>query len=306
MPAIVTRALTKVYGRSAPAVDRMDITVERGEVYGLLGRNGAGKTTLMAMLLGLVRPTGGTFDVLGRPAGHRGADARVGALIEAPAFYPFLTGRQNLEVLARYATVPVAAVAEALARVGLEAAADRRYRQYSLGMKQRLGIAGAILGSPQLVVLDEPTNGLDPQAVHEVRELIRSLRDEGATVLLSSHVLSEVEQVVDRVAVIAAGRLVEQDTIQALRARSSVAPVVVVRTPDVPGLTAVAGRLPAVRDVRPVSDDTVELVTDEQGAASLNADLLTAGATVHELTVRTTSLEQVFLQLTADEAEVPA
>ena len=233
MAAITTDRLTKRFSSSTTAVDHVNITVEEGEVYGLLGRNGAGKSTLMGMLLGLLKPTSGSFQIFGQSGSRARMASDIGALIESPAFYPFLSARRNLEVLARYCGASARDVGVALERVGLDDVAGRRFSRFSLGMKQRLGVAAAILGDPALVILDEPTNGLDPQAITQMRELIRSLRSEGRTVLLSSHILAEVEQVVDRVAIIANGDVVTESSLQDLRAQHSADGVtVIIRTDD--------------------------------------------------------------------------
>jgi ABC-2 type transport system ATP-binding protein len=192
--AIETRALTKRYGEAITAVNALDLRVRRGEVYGFVGPNGAGKTTTLRMLLGLVRPTSGKATVLGRLPGTSTALARIGSMVEAPAFYPHLSGRDNLRVLAGHA------------KVADDAAA--RTRTYSLGMKQRLGVAAALLKDPELLILDEPTNGLDPAGMAEMRQLVRALGRRQRTVVLSSHLMSEVEQLADRVGVIRDGRLV--------------------------------------------------------------------------------------------------
>src|SRR5688500_12157338 len=205
---IETRALTKRYGDAVVAVDGLDLRVRRGEVYGFLGPNGAGKTTTLRMLLGLVRPTSGQATVLGARPGAPSGLARVGALVEAPAFYPYLSGRDNLQVLAGHAGVPRARIDAVLAEVALAGRGGDRTATYSLGMKQRLGVAAALLKDPELLILDEPTNGLDPAGMAEMRELIRSLGEGGRTVVLSSHLMGEVEQVSDRVGVIRAGTLV--------------------------------------------------------------------------------------------------
>ncbi|MFI6030490.1 ABC transporter ATP-binding protein [Amycolatopsis magusensis] len=214
MRPIEVSALTKRYGRTT-ALDGVDLHVEKGQVYGLLGRNGAGKTTLMRTLLGLVRPGSGTVRVLGHPPGDPAVFRRVGALIEGAAFYPHLTGRDNLRLLTRYSALPESEVDKALARVGLADRAGDRYRGYSQGMKQRLGVASALLGTPELVVLDEPANGLDPASMAALRQLIRDVE---GTVLLSSHLLGEVAQVCDRVGVLRDGRLVFEGTLAELTA----------------------------------------------------------------------------------------
>jgi ABC-2 type transport system ATP-binding protein len=195
---VVTRGLTKRYGERI-AVDAVGLTVRRGETYGFLGPNGAGKTTTLRMLLGLVRPTSGSATVLGRAPGAPARLARIGALIEGPGFYPYLSGRENLRVPARYRSLGDVPVEAALERVDLTGRSGDRYRAYSLGMKQRLGVAAALLGEPELLILDEPANGLDPAGMADMRDLIRTLSDQGQTVMLSSHLLGEVEQVCDRV-----------------------------------------------------------------------------------------------------------
>ena len=208
--AITTEGLTKRYGDRV-AVDHLDLEVPTGVVAGFVGPNGAGKTTTMAMLLGLVRPTGGRGSVLGLPLTDPSSYLRrVGALIEGPAFYPALTGRQNLTVVATVAGHDVAQIPELLRLVGLEGRADDRFGRYSLGMKQRLGIAAALLGDPGLLILDEPANGLDPAGIHEMRALLARVARHDRTVFVSSHVLSELEQVCDWLVMIDDGRLVFQ------------------------------------------------------------------------------------------------
>jgi ABC-2 type transport system ATP-binding protein len=191
---VETRGLTKHYGRTR-AVERLDFTVRRGEVYGFLGPNGAGKTTTLRMLLGLIRPSSGTARVLGGEPGSPPGLARVGALVETPAFYPYLSGRDNLKALAHLSGEPATKerVGEVLEVVGLAGRAKDRFKKYSLGMKQRLGVA-ALLKDPELLILDEPTNGLDPKGMAEMRSLIRNLGRGERTVLLSSHLMGEVEQ----------------------------------------------------------------------------------------------------------------
>src|ERR1700748_3063079 len=205
--AVSTVGLTKRFG-DRTVVDGVNLAIPRGSVCGFVGPNGAGKTTTIRMLLGLIRPTAGSGLVLGGsladPASYLG---RVGALIESPAFYPQLSGRDNLRALARLGRIPLSAVDPALERAGLSARAGDRYRTYSLARKQRLGIAAALLPGPELLVLDEPTNGLDPAGIVEMRGLIRSFADDGITVLVSSHLIAEIEQVCDHVVMIRGGRL---------------------------------------------------------------------------------------------------
>jgi ABC-2 type transport system ATP-binding protein len=212
--ALTTNGLTKRYGRRL-AVDALSLEVPSGVVAGFIGPNGAGKTTTMAMLLGLVRPTAGTGTVLGASVEDPSSYiSRVGALIEAPAFWPGLTGIENLRVLATLGGHAASRIPEVLALVGLGARGTDRFGQYSFGMKQRLGIAAALLGDPALLVLDEPTNGLDPAGINEMRDFIRSVGDGNRTVLVSSHILSELEQVCDWLIVIDRGALVYQGPAQ--------------------------------------------------------------------------------------------
>jgi len=206
--AVRLRGLTKIFGRRT-AVDRLDLDIPAGVVCGFVGPNGAGKTTTIRMLLGLVRPTAGVGTVLGRPLGDPPRYLpEVGALIEGPAFEPGLSGIDNLRVHAHAGGLPLDGVAEALERVGLTGRGQDRYRSYSLGMKQRLGIAAALLPRPRLLILDEPTNGLDPAGIAQTRDLIAGLRDDGMTVLVSSHLLSEIEQVADHLLLVQEGRSV--------------------------------------------------------------------------------------------------
>src|SRR6202051_5114031 len=216
--AVSTAGLTKRFG-DRTVVDDVALAIPAGSVCGFVGPNGAGKTTTIRMLLGLVRATSGSGMILGgslaEPATYL---HKVGALIEAPAFYPQLSGRENLKVLARLGQLPLAAVDPVLERSGLLARAGDRYRSYSLGMKQRLGIAAAMLAGPELLILDEPTNGLDPAGIVEMRGLIRSLAGDGITVLVSSHLISEIEQICDYVVMIRAGRLAHQWNVNDLSA----------------------------------------------------------------------------------------
>jgi len=296
---IETRNLTKRYGARIVAVDNLTLNVRRGEVYGFLGPNGAGKTTTLRMLLGLIRPSGGTARVLGLAPGVPAGLARVGALVESPAFYPYLSGRDNLRVLARYCGASDAQIADALTRVDLSTRARDTFKTYSLGMKQRLGVAGALLKNPDLLILDEPTNGLDPQGIAEMRTLIRSIGQGARTVLLSSHLLGEVEQICDRVGVIQRGRLLAEGTLDDLRGPGGL----LVRATPLDDAWQAVHHLPGVTGARLV-DDAIQLVTDPANAAEINRALVQAGLAVSELRPSTHSLEQVFFELT-DGAAVP-
>jgi ABC-2 type transport system ATP-binding protein len=294
---VITHGLTKRYGDRL-AVDNVGLTVRRGEVYGFLGPNGAGKTTTLRMLLGLVRPTGGEAAVLGRPPGAPAALASIGALVEGPGFYPYLSGRDNLRVLARYAGLDDAAVDAALDLVDLTGRGSDRYRSYSLGMKQRLGVAAALLGRPELLILDEPTNGLDPAGMADMRDLIRAVADQGKTVLLSSHLLGEVEQICDRVGVIAAGRLLAENTVAEVRGEASLR----VRAEPLPAARTVAERVVGADRVS-IVDGVLWLSADADLASELTHALVSAGVVVHEVTPRERTLQDAFFALTGVELD---
>jgi ABC-type multidrug transport system ATPase subunit len=296
---IETRALVKRYGDAVVAVDDLELRVRRGEVYGFLGPNGAGKTTTLRMLLGLVRPTSGEAAVLGAPPGSPEGLARIGAMVEAPAFYPFLSGRDNLRVLAGHAGVGYERVDQVLREVGLSERQSDRSASYSLGMKQRLGVAAALLKDPELLILDEPTNGLDPAGMAEMRSLIRSLGAGGRTVVLSSHLMGEIEQVSGRVGVIRDGALIAEGTVEELRGRARLR----VRAEPPAEAARVLGALPWVEEVARV-DGALSVAVDTARAAAVNRALVEADIAVSELHPQTTSLEDVFFELTTNE-EVP-
>jgi ABC-2 type transport system ATP-binding protein len=293
MEAITTHGLTKRYGAQL-AVDSVSLSVRRGEVYGFLGPNGAGKTTTLRMILGLVRPTSGSATVLGSPAGSPGL--KIGALVEGPGFYPYLSGLDNLRVLARYRGLPDGSVHEVLERVSLADRSGDKFGKYSLGMKQRLGVAAALLGGPALLILDEPTNGLDPAGVGDMRRLLRELASAGQTVLLSSHLLSEVQELCDRVGVISAGRLVAESTVDSLRGGGRL----LVRATPLDRALAICMRL-AGDSVSIVDSSAMLLPVDTSRAAEINRVLVTEGVAVHEIRPSERSLEEVFFDL----VEVP-
>jgi len=298
--AVETAALTKRYGRRT-VVDAVSLTVHRGEVYGFLGPNGAGKTTTLRMLLGLIRPTSGTARVLGRPSTSPGTTRRIGALIEGPGFYPHLSGRDNLRVMARYQGLPEAAADQALERVDLTDRGADRFRAYSLGMKQRLGVASALMGDPELIVLDEPTNGLDPAGMQDMRGLVVSLARGGQTVMLSSHLLAEVQDVCDRVGVINDGRLLRESTVAELRGAAGLR----VRATPVEQALVVARRLAGADGARRSGegrDGCLVLDLPPSAAPALNRALVTAGAEVYEIAPIERSLEEVFFEMTAQES----
>jgi ABC-2 type transport system ATP-binding protein len=289
---IETTDLTKQYGHNT-AVSRLTMRVRRGEVYGFLGPNGAGKTTTLRMLLGLVKPTSGRASVLGAPPGSGASLSRIGALVEAPGFYPFLTARDNLRVLTRHARIGDERIDAVLDRIGLTDRAGDRFATFSQGMKQRLGVAAALLKDPKLLILDEPTNGLDPAGMAEMRGFIRSLGQEGRTVILSSHLMPEVEQVCDRVGVIRRGALVREGTVDELRGASTLR----VRAHPLQQAARLASTLRHVDSVT-TGDGVLRITTNPEAAAEINTALVGAGISVSELRAERASLEEVFLDLT--------
>jgi ABC-2 type transport system ATP-binding protein len=304
---IETQALTKRFGSHA-AVNSVDLAVPRGSVFGFLGPNGSGKTTTIRMLLGLASPSDGEIRVLGRrmPANTADVLPRVGALVEGPGFYPYLSGEANLRRLDtadRYAASSTRKqrVAEALDRVGLAAAAGKNVKAYSLGMKQRLGIANALLRPRDLLVLDEPTNGLDPQGTREVRALIRSLAAEGTTVFVSSHLLAEIDQICTHAAVLSAGTLVAQGTLEELRRVGR--PRVRLSTPDTDAATALLARLGL--DATTVQHEIeAEFGESELAAEDIVAALVDAGVRVRAFSLERPSLEDRFVELTGEGFDV--
>ncbi|NUS44072.1 MAG: ABC transporter ATP-binding protein [Mycobacteriaceae bacterium] len=291
---VSTLGLSKVYG-SVVAVDGVDMTVRRGEVYGFLGPNGAGKTTTLRMLVGLIRPSAGSALVFGGRPGDPRVARRTGVLIEGPGFYPYLSGRDNLRVLARYRGLGDAAADLALDRAGLASRGRDPFRAYSLGMKQRLGVAAALLGDPDLLILDEPTNGLDPAGVAEMRTLIRDLAAEGYTVLLSSHMLGEVQQICDRIGVISAGTLLSEATVADLRGASS---LVIDAEPLEQALAVV--RAGASGHEAMVTNGGIRVEAARSDVPALARALVAAGVELRELRVDERSLEDVFFELTDD------
>jgi ABC-type multidrug transport system ATPase subunit len=291
---IVTRGLTKRFGKIT-AVDDVELNVREGDRYGLLGPNGSGKTTVVRMLLGLVFATRGEIELLGRPIPRRTTEVlpQVGALVEGPSAYGHLPGRANLALLdaaggGTSRRTRRRRIGEALERVGLAGVDNRPVKAYSLGMRQRLGLAAALLGEPRLLVLDEPTNGLDPQGIREIRELLEELNAAGTTVFLCSHLLGEVEQLCTRVGMMDRGRLVLEDEMAELRAPTG---RIVIRSPD-------SERAAGLLDGRVDSRDGDRLLVRGDDAAGLNAMLVQAGVQVSEVRAERRSLEQVMLEVT--------
>lgn len=304
--AVGSSGLTKQFGRQV-VVDHIDLQVPSGAVYGFLGPNGSGKTTTLRMLLGLISATAGSSTVLGHPMpdGVAAALPRVGSLVEGPAFHPYLSGQANLariDSADRHANPRTtgARVAAALERVGLSAAARKRYRAYSLGMKQRLAIAACLLQPRELLILDEPTNGLDPQGTREVRHLVASLAGGGTTVLVSSHLLAEVEQICSHVGVMNKGRLVAQDSLANLRQASTT--TIDLWTPDQADAQTVIDRL-GIAEVL-ATDRGVRFEPRQVPAERIVSELVAAGVRVQAFNVVKPTLEDLFVLLTGEGFDV--
>ena len=298
---VQTRGLCKQYGKVL-RVNRLDLQIPEGAIYGFLGPNGAGKSTTLKMILGLVRPTAGSISVFGKEVnGHNRLDMlkQVGSLIESPSYYGHLTGEENLKVVQTLRGVPEKDVYEVLEIVRLEGQRSKKVAHYSLGMKQRLGLAAALLGFPRLLILDEPTNGLDPAGIQEMRELICSLPARfGMTVLVSSHLLSEIDQMADHVGIIREGELVFQDTLEALHQHSR--HNLALRTGDNEGALKLLhqSRVPCAQE-----EDYILLPRlDDPDAAKLIRYLIGHGVDVLRLEERQKSLEDIFLKLTGGKA----
>lgn len=304
MNAIEVRGLRKTYrGRlrkSTIAVDALDLEVPSGGVYGFLGPNGSGKTTTIRCLLGLVRPDAGSCSVLGAdvPSGLSSVIGRVGSIVETPTFFPGFSGRCNLELLASASGLSRGVVDPALERAGLSERADDRLRAYSLGMKQRLGLAAVLMKDPEVLVLDEPANGLDPAGLKDVRDLLRSLADEGRTVFLSSHLLNEVQMICDSVAILSRGRCIAQGPVEEVLA--------------VRGGNAFVVRAPKVRQAKKVladagypttfrGDRSLRVIAEVADSGEITRTLAEAGIYLTELRSEEISLEAVFLDLTEED-----
>ena len=298
MAAIEIQGLSKRFG-DVVAVDDLSFVAREGAVTGFLGPNGAGKTTTLRMLLGLATPTAGSATIGGQPYGQLADPFRhVGAVLESTGFHPGRRARDHLRVLATAARLPLARVQEVLDQVGLAEAGDRRVKSFSLGMRQRLGLASALLGEPEVLVLDEPGNGLDPEGMHWLRRFLRGFADQGGTVLVSSHLLAEVAQTVDEVVIITRGRLVSQASLADLTHRSQAG--VRVRTPQPQALRgALAAEGIAAELVTADALVAFETTTEAVGLAAAGANVA-----IYEMTVQGFDLEELFLELTNSEEAV--
>ncbi|MPZ64487.1 MAG: ATP-binding cassette domain-containing protein [Pseudonocardiaceae bacterium] len=293
-PLVEVAGLFKRYG-AITAVDGVDLTVRRGEVYGFLGPNGAGKTTTLRILTGLIAPSSGSVRVLGGLPGDPRVLARTGSLIEAPACYPYLSGRNNLRVLARHAGAPATRVDRVLETVDLTGRAGDRFATYSLGMKQRLGVAAALLKDPELVILDEPTNGLDPAGMRDMRRLVRELGTGDRTVLLSSHLLGEVQQICDRVGILSAGRMVAECDVEELRGEQG---LLVTADPVDRAREHLAGLLGpgAVGE----HEGALRVRVAPERAPEISRMLVAAGVDLFGIRIDERALEDVFFELTSE------
>jgi ABC-type multidrug transport system ATPase subunit len=304
-PIIRTFGLSKRY-RKTTAVDDISLRVEPGQVFGFLGPNGAGKTTTIGILLGIITPTAGRFELFGgsSAADLHAARRRIGATLETPNFYPYLSGRDNLRIVANVKQRDSAEIERVLDLVGLGRRAKHKFKAYSLGMKQRLALAATMLGDPELIILDEPANGLDPEGMREIREIIRGLGERGKTIFLSSHLLWEVERTCTHVAIIQNGKIVRQDSVADVTSHG----VAGLRASDLESLAAALSQYPAVRWSKRRGDRLVAELEDGDLAA-LNAWL--AGRDIHlsHLALESRSLEDVFMEATgagaADDAAEP-
>lgn len=295
MYAIQTRQLCHRFAKGGPALHDLELRVPAGRIYGFLGANGAGKTTTMRLLLGLLEPSSGDIEILGHPMPRRRRRVlqQTGSMIESPALYGHLSARENLALLQLARDLPAARIDEVLAVVELAHTGKRPAGQFSLGMKQRLGIAAALLHAPRLLILDEPTNGLDPNGIVEMRQLLRRLHGDGITIFLSSHLLPEIEKLADHVGVIHAGRLVFQGTMDELRQAHARASSIVIGADDVAAAHAlIAETVPGATRV----EDRVHLpAVDRATLAAINRRLVERGIGVHEIATKDGDLEQLFL-----------
>ncbi|EWH21878.1 ABC transporter ATP-binding protein [Bacillus haynesii] len=299
---VLTKNLTKKFGKQT-SVSGLEMKIEKGQIYGFLGPNGAGKTTTIRMLLGLIKSTNGNIRLFGQDIRKNRLQIlqRIGSLVESPSYYGNLTGRENLEVIRRVRDLPEGRIGEVLEIVRLTKVADRLTKEYSLGMKQRLGIAAALMSKPDLLVMDEPTNGLDPAGIHEIRELIKELPDRyGMTVLVSSHLLSEIDQMATQVGIIMNGKLIFQDDIEALRKKQK--PLLKIGANNIHEAQSIIQNRGLHAKLQEgnlwISETSPEFVSE------INGILVQSGVSVYRLEEVKRSLEDIFLELTGTEGSL--
>jgi ABC-2 type transport system ATP-binding protein len=297
--AISVKDLSKKY-ESGFAVSHANFEVPLGTICGFVGPNGAGKTTTIRMLLGLISPTGGTAEILGESIKHPEKYlSQVGAMIEGPAFYPALSGAQNLKVLATLGGFPVERVEELIKTVGLDGRGDSKYKTYSLGMKQRLGIAAALLPNPRILILDEPTNGLDPEGIQEVRDLLKKLASQGTTVFVSSHLLSELELISEYIVMLRKGEVVFAGQLQELMLSQQ--PVILVKTESASDLQKIVEIAKGDGHSATIRSEVAHIEGPEAWAGVLNKKAFEAGIVITQLTPQLPNLEETFFEMTGDQ-----
>ena len=291
--------LTKKFGKLT-AVDNLSFSIEKGNVYGILGPNGSGKSTTLGIVLNVVNKTSGSFSWFGGDVSTHNALKKVGAIIERPNFYPYMTAKQNLELVCKIKGVATTQVQKTLDTVGLLDRQDDTFKGFSLGMKQRLAIASALLNTPEILILDEPTNGLDPQGIHQIREIVQKIASEGTTILLASHLLDEVEKVCTHVVVLSKGKSLYVGRVEQMNASFG---FVTLQCSDMPGLKKVLEESTSFENIKQDAAYLIANLTQEMDAAKLNAFLFEKGITLSHLVQRKESLEEKFLALTQNPAQ---
>lgn len=295
MSILATSNLTKVYNKTLKAVDNLNLTIEQGNIYGILGPNGSGKTTTLGMVLGIIHPTSGSYTWFDK-APSAAARKRVGAILETPNFYPYMNAKKNLEIMAHIKRVDPKQIPELIDLVGLTGRVDAPFRAYSLGMKQRLAIAGALIGDPEVLIFDEPTNGLDPQGIVEVRNLLIEIGTRGKTILLASHIIDEVEKVCNHVAILKYGDLIAVGSVSEILSNE---PIIEVSAEDLGALKTILSDIQFVTELKEDGAILALKMTTEATATDLNKILFQKGVVLNHLHVRNKSLEAEFLERTS-------
>lgn len=295
MSILQTTNLTKVYGKTLYAVNQLNLTIEKGNIYGILGPNGSGKTTTLGMVLGIIHPTAGSYTWFDTQPSAK-ARQRIGAILETPNFYPYMNAQKNLEIIAHIKQEDPRQIPELIDLVGLSGRVDAPFRAYSLGMKQRLAIAGALMGDPEVLIFDEPTNGLDPQGIVEVRNLLIEIGARGKTILLASHIIDEVEKVCNHVAILKYGDLIAAGSVAEILSNE---PIVEVGAEDLEQLKNVLASIQLVTDVQEEGTHLKLKLNKDNTAADLNKLLFQKGIVLNHLQVRQKSLEAEFLERTS-------